>query len=521
MKRIVLLLCIIISCQKIIIAQQVSLKHPLSGADYISLDKVARNCFATVEFNISFEINLEDFYDPKYIKPDKPDSLKHIEELEKKIKGNYRDAKIYLDIGTIYKRLYMLEDARKNFSRALDLAKEYVKNNPDSASAYGILGLSFFSLDDFTEAGLAFEQSYNLNNNDSIALTVIPTCYTFAGNFNSALTTINNIIDKDPDNVDNYTYLLTTLYMQKFTEFMAPGPAHNELESSLKGKSAEEILDLSKIIAAYERNKNDIHFELLYRYYRHLSLFIKSFARTISQLSTISPNKFRFLLDKSDLIEFDKLESFYKTCLNDSRIPNKVMINEALGNIYLFKGRTKSALLYLKKAIELRSQAKSTFSYNAAEDYDNLAAAYLILKDTVSFEKVMQQKFNVRPAINPLPEDYISMAKISFSHKDYLSARKYSEEALKINPDHAEAYICLAVLDILNRDTKNAEERLNESYKIDPNNYALYVLQGVCLLYDNDISTAYAVFKFAKKLTLDPAWIDEDIINKYFTVETK
>ncbi|MCX6330891.1 MAG: hypothetical protein NTZ85_15425, partial [Bacteroidia bacterium] len=249
--------------------------------------------------------------------------------------------------------------------------------------------------------------------------------------------------------------------------------------------------------------------------------FIKSFARTTSQLSTISPNKFRFLLDKSDLIEFDNLESFYKTCLNDSRIPNKVMINEALGNIYLFKGRTKSALLYLKKAIELRSLANSTFGYNAAEDYDNLATAYLLLKDTVSFEKVVQQKFNVRPAINPLPEDYISMAKISFSHKDYLSARKYSEEALKINSNQTEAYICLAVLDILNRDAKNAAEKLNESYKTDPNNYALYILQGVCLLYDNDISTAYELFKFAKKLTTNPAWIDEEIINKYFTVETK
>ncbi|MCX6328598.1 MAG: tetratricopeptide repeat protein, partial [Bacteroidia bacterium] len=218
MKKVIFLLCIIIFSQKIIVAQQVSLKHPLSEADYISFDKVARNCFVTIDLNFNFEINLEDFHDPKYIKPDRPDSLRHIEELEKKIKGNYRDAKIYLDIGTIYKRLYMLEDAHKNFSRALDLAKEYVKNNPDSASAYSILGASFFSLDDFTEAGLAFEQSYNLNKNDSIALTVIPICYTFSGNFNSALTTINNIIDKNPNKIDNYTYLVTTLYMQKFTE---------------------------------------------------------------------------------------------------------------------------------------------------------------------------------------------------------------------------------------------------------------------------------------------------------------
>ncbi len=493
-------------------AQQ--LKQTLSTSDFIYLDKQIKDCFA-YEVSIAFSFNSQDFYDNKSIEPDKPNSLKQIKDLEKKLKGNYRDAAIYNNIGMAYKGMFMPEEANKNFNKALELAKEYVKNNPDSTSANNVLALIYLNLGNVKEAALIFQKSYSINK-DSTARAMIPFCLIYSGNFEAAISVLDSMIVTQPDDLFSYSVLLFTMYWEKANETQGlVNLPNSEIERLYKDKKPEEIIDIVKIKNGLDNNKNDVRFQLLYQLSKHLSIIIKSSLRTTANPAS-SMEKSKFILDDVDKVELQSIALFYIKCLNDTQIANKYLINKALGNIYLMIGDAKKAIPYLETACKQKPLNKSTFLNNAANDYDNLAAAYLILNDTASFEKIVKQKFDIKPAINPLPSDYVSMAKISFFHNDFLKAKEYSEQALKMDPEQYEAYICLVAIELLQRNTKKSAENLNQLYIINPNIYNLYILQGICSLFDNDISTAYTSFTMAKLFVNDPTWIDNEIINKFF-----
>jgi len=517
MKAIISLIFCLVLCPEIILAQQVSLKHPLSKADYASLDKVVKECFS-YEPTFGFTFQLDDFFDFKDLVPDKISSLKQIREMEKDVRGNYKDVAVYNKIGMAYQGLFMTNEAHENFKKALDLATVFAGNNPDSSSAFMALGISHMNLGNLIEAGMAFQRSYEMNENDSIAKTMLMTCFLYSGNFDSALSLINEMISRKPCDLENYAFQFLMLYFRKFTE-LGKLP-RDSLESSLKGKSAEEIIDFSGLETVCERNKKHKQFQILYQFSRHSALTLKSFFRTSADTSITYAN-FKFLVEEDDLIELNKLETFYKDCLDDQTIPLRFLLNKALGNICLLKGETESAIQYLEKAIEFKPLEKSQFRNNAEGEYDDLAFVYFILKDTASYEKVVKRKFRIKPAIIPLSEDFVSMAKLSVFHNNYSKARKYCEEAVRIDPDLFNAYLGLAVLDIIGRDTRSAGDKLNTMFRIDRDRGNLYLLQGICMLFDNDISTAYTSFQIARRHMDDPTWITREIINKYFVVKAE
>jgi tetratricopeptide (TPR) repeat protein len=496
-------------------AQPIALKKPLSQEDFLHLDSLAINCIGH-ELMISFSINSNDFYNDKSIKPSEPSSLKQIKGYEKKLKGNYYDASIYNSIGVVYKRLFLLEEAKTNFDKALDLAHEYVKNNPDCSCAYDILGIVYASLDSLNKAEAVFQKAYMLNNNDSLARDMIPWIYLNTGNFNSYFSEIDKFLKDQPDKLLNYISLFLGLAIEKSSILYKI--EKKDIEETLRNKRPDEIIDLSKIKNAFEKNPKKIQYELLYQLSKHLTIYMKSVIRTFAD-SSFSPISHKFILDEFDIAELKKLEKFYLTCLTFKGIPNKYIINKALGNIHLLRGELALAIPYLKRTIEFKPLNKSTFDSNAADDYDNLALTFLWLKDTALYEKTLIRKFKIKPAINPLPEDYIIMSEILFNHNKYQDAIKYSNDALKINPNQKGAFICLSVIDILKQKYKDASQQLEKLYKIDPNNSDYYLLQGICQLHDNNFFNAYYSFLIAGNLGYDPKWIDKEIISKYFVVK--
>ncbi len=70
----------------------------------------------------------------------------------------------------------------------------------------------------------------------------------------------------------------------------------------------------------------------------------------------------------------------------------------------------------------------------------------------------------------------------------------------------------------MNRNIKDAYKKIDDLYAVDPQHFAIYILQGVCLLHDNDASSAYSSFNMAREYTQDPKWIDEGILKRFFTV---
>lgn len=496
-------------------AQQISLKKPLSDEDYQNLKLLAKSCF---QYSTGYNFNIDyfDFYD-KNVKQQKPrpSSLKQIMDLEKELKGDYHDAYTYNSIGVVYQKLYMKEEAVKYFNKALEPANDFIKNYPDSSSAFKILGITYANLENFNEAVSLLKKAYTLNNNDSIAMVYIPYYYRIMRNFDSCLAEIDKYILVHPDKLFNYISLLNCIVEEKLYNLFKTD--RKDIGRILGNKSPEEILDITKIKEAFEKHSNDIQYELLYRFSRHFIITIKSAIRTSADTS-ISTRKFNCIIDESDISELNELEKFYLDCLNDKGIPYQYVINKSLGNIYMLKDEIATAIPYFKKAIELKPLRESTDSYNAAIDYDNLKTAFLLMDDTVSFEKTVKQKIKIKPAINPLPEDYITMSAISFLHNKYDDGIRYSEKALKINPGQKEAFIYFAVIDILNGNIKEATLHLDNLHKIDPNNYSLYFLTGICQLFENNFFSAYYSFQIARSLSNNPKRIENEIINKYFTV---
>jgi tetratricopeptide (TPR) repeat protein len=492
-------------------AQQISLKKPLSDGDYQYLKELAKSCFQySTDYN--FKIDFFDFYDTK-IKPEKPSSLKQIKYLENKLKGDFQDAYTYNSIGVIYQKLFMNEEAVKYYNKALEPAKDFVKNYPDSSSAFKILATTYANLQDYNEAISLLKKAYLLNNNDSLVMVYIPDFYRIMGNFDSCLTEIDKFINDHPDRLLNYI----SLFLCKAEEisYTLSKTDKKDIERILGNKSPEEILDITKIKRAFEKHNNDIQFELLYRFSRHFIITIKSAIRTSADTS-YSRQNLKCIIDESDISELNSLEKFYLNCLNDKRIPYQYIINKALANIYMVKGEIPSAVPYLKKAIELKPLKNSTVSYNAAGDYDNLKTAFFLMDDTISFVKIAKQKIRIRPAINPLPEDYITMSAISFLKNKYDDGIRYSEKALKINPRQKEAFIYFSVIDIINGNFKEASQHLDKLYKIDPNNYSFYFLEGICQLTENNFYSAYYSFLIAMRLSKDQSMIENKIINKYY-----
>lgn len=514
MKYFISVAAIIIFLQCNLAAQRAVLKQPLSKEIFLDLDEQVKSCLA-YNANINFTFHSSDFFDNKNSRGDQPNSQSQINELKKQLKGNYRDAGVYNKIGMVYKGLQKQDEADKNFYKALELSKEYVKNNPDSSLAYDMLASVYVNLSKFTEAIKEFHYAYNIDKKDSLARYMIPFCHMFMGNFKEAFTAVNTMLLEQPDEFDLYTNLTVINYWSKLFTLQQLPPA--EFEQLLRNKTPEEIFDLTKIKDAYNRNNKKAEFELLYQFSRHLAICTKSFFRMLADSSSSSKN-IKFKLEEKDITELVTIKAFYEKCLTDSRIPNKFILHKSIGNIYLLLGEAKNALPFLKTAIKLKPLKKSKYDDNAAEDYDNLAAAFFILTDTLSYEKTIKEKLIAKPAINPLAADYAAMAKIAFFHKDYAGAKKYSEDALKINPKLADAHICLVAIDILNRNIKDAMKKIDILYEVDHNRYEFYILQGICLIHENDVSTAYSSFKMAKTLVNKPAWIDDEILGRYFII---
>jgi len=495
-------------------AQNISLKKPLTKDDLKMLDMQLDGCLS-YEATINFTFNIWDFYDNKHITPDTPNNIKQVHELEKQLKGNYRDASVYNNIGMVYKGLFMPDEANKNFARSFELAQVYVKNHPDSAVAHDLMAAVYMNQSRFTEAIASFEVAYKLDKNDTVAKYMIPTCNVFAANFVEARASLNRLF-AEPEDEDDYLSLLTVInYWEKMLTLQQLQPA--EMEKLLKDKTPQEFFDFAKIDELYNKNKNKIQFELFYRFNRHLAVCLKSFMRSIAD-PQFSDKDIKFKTEEKDITELNALEAFYTKCLSDTGIPNKYILYKSLANIQLLKGDVKKALPFSTTAIKLKPVNKSKYDNNAAEDYDNLGAAFFILKDTAGYEKTAKEKFAVKPAINPLPADYVTMAKISFFHKDYAAARKFSEEGLGMDPKLQDAIICLAALDILNRKIKEAYKTIDKLYDVNPQHASVFILQGICSLHENDISTAYGSFKRARDLVDDPAWLDE-IVERLFVVK--
>ncbi|MFL5752597.1 MAG: tetratricopeptide repeat protein [Bacteroidia bacterium] len=495
-----------------LLAQKVSLKKQLTAEDLSYLKKQALSCF-DYEGTLQLTCSTTDLQSCE-VTPDKPCSMKDIARLRKELEKKPEDALLNSNISAIYKRLGMPQEGEPYKTKAIQLLQATIEAHPDSADAINILGGIYMSDNKINESLEMFRLALSKKPTDSTATTLIAFLHLASGQFDSAYAFIQSQTTKYPESFSYYTILPSYYFYKTAYTVMAAGSNDNPDKKTYE--ALDSTTDMSLLRNYYERNKNDIKRELLYR------TAIQAYRSTKVLFSTMLDTAFDFKNIKFNLQGNDKAailesEKFFLSCLKRKDVPNLYIVNKLLGNIYLLLDDPKKALPYLKKTIALKPISKSTLSNNASEDYDNLAAAYFILKDTSAYEKILLDKYTLRPAIDPNAHDHVIAARVYVYRKNYVEARKIYEAALQLDKNCAEAWLGIAALNWLEGNSKNAFYAIDRMYEIDSNNWKLYFLYGVMMLEKNDATNAYASFIKAKELNgNDKTWINTDILDNYF-----
>ena len=521
MRKIFILLAILVFGCKIVAQNKVYLKVPLSQKDTLYLKAKLREYY-NLNASVNFSFHSFDVSPPKNIKPEKPFDLKQVEDLKKKLKGNYDDADIYLSIGYLYKYNYDFYMFRMYLNQAIELYKERVENKPDSASSYDKLGNAYYYNENYKEAIQQYEKAIAINPHDTSARFAKVISAFSAYDMETTLKFIKENIVEMPDNIDSYVFLPMYYMFDWMQKAKSLGNSINmdSIILTVKNKMVDEIFDISLVKTAFETHKNDIRYELLYNISRQSVLLTKVFTASANAINNLKDTVlFKFSIDKQDSAELNRLEHFYYLCEKRKDVPNKYGTYKWLASVYYMKGDYKQAAKFLHKAIEQKPISKSTFEYNAQGDYLNLAGIYLLHHDTANYEKTIAKKFKLKPGINEVPDDYVLMGKIAFYHKDYQKAKQYGISAMTKHENLEDAYMLLCATEIESGNVEAALRYLDKAYKLKPDDNTIFLFAAIGNLLKNDVSNANMFFEKAIELGSDKETIDKEFINKFFILK--
>lgn len=344
------------------------LKHPLTAADSAYLKKLTKD-----EIDFGGALNVQyisaDFLDEKS-QPDKPFSEAEIAKQKKKLKHTYEDANVYFDIGMIYLGAHNYDSAGVYLQKALVQAKERVKANPDSASAYYKLGTVYYRLGQNADLTASWTKGLLLDPSDTAYRFGLPGFYLYAGNAKASDSLIRYNIAHYPANPKTYLSLPLCYFYGSYLDVRNGKP--EQLKSRYEHKSATEAVDMHLMTEAYEKYRQNKQIALLYHISKLDVLLVKLMARTA--YDTTHTEAGIFTLDEYDRKDMDELTAYFLSVLSDPDIKDKCVPNRCMGFIKMLEQNGRDAVPYFKEAIRLRPINKGTYDNNCAGDYDNLAA---------------------------------------------------------------------------------------------------------------------------------------------------
>jgi tetratricopeptide (TPR) repeat protein len=273
----------------------------------------------------------------------------------------------------------------------------------------------------------------------------------------------------------------------------------------------------------YEKNKSNYDAEFLYRVAR--MLIVNTVVGVLSVSDTTFDDEYiKFKIPKQLHQEVEANKTFFTNCLKTKDVRYHFYANKILGSIYLLSNETKKATVYLRNTINLKPVSNCSTTSNTNEDYYNLMGAYLILKDTVSYEKVLLEKIKLQPTIDPYAGDYTNLAmlylyrnKVDLARQTYLKAKAIDEKYLATVEvgELSTAIVGLGVCDFMDNDLELAMARVNEAYKQNSKQWELYVLYASILIQQRDAINTYETLKALMRLH-KREWIQEDFIDYFF-----
>ncbi|MBC7862058.1 MAG: hypothetical protein IAF38_03735, partial [Bacteroidia bacterium] len=195
--------------------------------------------------------------------------------------------------------------------------------------------------------------------------------------------------------------------------------------------------------------------------------------------------------------------------------PNPYIHYKSLANIYILLNDLNKSKMYREKSIEVKRNQRTGFTYNTAEDYNNLAATYLLQKDTVGMLNVFLEKIKAAPCINPDPDDYMKVARYYLFRNDLVKAKEQLRVATEIYPNFTDANLCRAAEAIVNDNKDDAQFYLEEDLKVSADPHSLHLIIGLFSIMTNHADNAFDWLSESKLTSPHPTEIQREYIDRF------
>lgn len=423
---------------------------------------------------------------------------------EKYQRQNPYDKSVLLDMAKV-------STYRKNNQAAIDHLTSYIKEYPESAEAYELLGRNYWVQNQKPKTKASFEKAIELDPEGTSAQFSLVQYYLATGDKKTADSLIESILAKNPDQQDALHYVardqLSTgkleAYQETLNRLLTVYPDDSYAKYSL-AKSYITQRDESRALQL----ANELKMEaprtgfgqkaegLVYYSKKEYKDAIDSFLEAVSirpdvesymhlglsqygagDLETAISN-LRVAADRAPKLvkarEMISLILFQQQRYNEAIAeaekvlevdPNNVVARVIKGDAYSAKGDAKSALEQLKEITEKDPQYAAAFLKMGALHYaqGDMAASEAALKGAIEAAPE-----TVRPRL-VLSNFYMRSGK-----KDL--ARKTLEEGLTGKPDDVTFYTYLARMELAERRPAKAKELLAKGKSADETNPATYMM---------------------------------------------
>ncbi|MGB2740802.1 MAG: XrtA/PEP-CTERM system TPR-repeat protein PrsT [Cognaticolwellia sp.] len=444
---------------------------------------------------------------------------------------------------------------QENYAAAEDLIKQAIALYPRQSRIWHLQGQLYQSKKDNNNALVAFEEAYNINNNDPIVQRALANAYTSVGRFSDALLLVNEILINTPD--DPMAKLLKSELLANTSKFEESQAVLTDISQKLslytdEQKNSNTTLTYVAGAAAYLQNDFELAQKELLVYLRDvpqdlaaIKMLIDIYIRQNQQDKALSLLEMKEPLIIKNLSLATKLIDLY---LNNRKIykaerllltleddfknkPELILANvnyltkierfdDAIALLDKHQPKVFSPSFLLTKGLVYRANQKV---FEANKIADTLLKAQPLNTDFLAFKGILllqQQQWNKATEIFEqilvnLPDDFNSLFNLATAKAAlglFTEAKVITTKLLETQPEYIPLLILNAKLD---RDTQNvsqAIETLTNITKANKTNIKATETLIEIYMQQGDFKSALSELdRISKLVFLNPVYIKQKV----------
>jgi tetratricopeptide (TPR) repeat protein len=412
-----------------------------------------------------------------------PASYSEIIKLKKKICNCTEDMNTYLEIGSLFNRIYKPDSARLYLGKALGLCMdEKIKNPTDKKLAYAEANI-YMQAGDYASSVAAYEKILAAHPMDTISRVFLTVSYLGLGD----TAKFSSITE------ENYRLMPTELVYTFFHVVEAGYSAvfQNKIledkNASLKSFTNIDLVKKLPVVNGDSTRIKDCYNALLV-FNGYLKFIL------LSSDSTVTKNDLGFFKIGNEN-ELKSTIDYFNSRIKNKKNKNAFKHHKFVAMAYFLLGDFKSSITSLEKSIATFPKGKGdTGENNTVEQFNNITATYFMLADTNMVIKSLENKIAKKPKIDPDPTDHVILGNFYLLKNNDIKAKYHYEQAIKINEYQTNAYVGLSAIEFKNKRLEEAMIPLNQAYAINPNEPNIYYINAAMYLFNNQPNEAWQIY---------------------------